>query len=201
MLNESGLWKRAALIQARRNFFIDRGYIEVETPLRLPVLIPEAHNEPVESGDHFLQNSPEICMKRLLAETGCQKIFQICKCFRKNERGDRHLPELTMLEWYRTRCDYLSLMDESEDMVIEVARASGHSGPLFVRGKNINLEKPLSRRTVADAFAQYAERMRIDPGSGKRNYAVVQAEDDLAAMGMVIGASWNGARAFTATSG
>ena len=55
--------------------------------------------------------------------------------------------------------------------------------------------------SVVDAFEKYARRMRIDAGSGKRNYAVVQAEDELAAMGMVIGAAWNGARAFTATSG
>ncbi|MBL4645542.1 MAG: 2-oxoacid:acceptor oxidoreductase subunit alpha, partial [Rhizobiales bacterium] len=55
--------------------------------------------------------------------------------------------------------------------------------------------------SIIDAFAKYAERMRIDPGSGKKNYAIVQAEDELAAMGMVVGASWNGARAFTATSG
>ncbi|WP_116365083.1 2-oxoacid:acceptor oxidoreductase subunit alpha [Parahaliea mediterranea] len=55
--------------------------------------------------------------------------------------------------------------------------------------------------SVVDAFEKYAKRLRIDPGTGARNYAIVQAEDELAAMGMVIGASWNGARAFTATSG
>ena len=55
--------------------------------------------------------------------------------------------------------------------------------------------------SVVDAFGQYAERMRIDAGTGKRNFAILQAEDELAAMGMVVGASWNGARAFTATSG
>ena len=55
--------------------------------------------------------------------------------------------------------------------------------------------------SVVDAFDKYAERMRIDAGTGRRNYAVVQAEDELAAIGIVIGASWNGARAFTATSG
>lgn len=55
--------------------------------------------------------------------------------------------------------------------------------------------------SVVDAFAQYAERMRIDAGTGKKNFAILQAEDELAAMGMVVGASWNGARAFTATSG
>jgi len=55
--------------------------------------------------------------------------------------------------------------------------------------------------SVVDAFEKYAKRMRIDPGTGRKNYAIVQAEDELAAIGMVLGASWNGARSFTATSG
>ncbi|WP_101760475.1 2-oxoacid:acceptor oxidoreductase subunit alpha [Oceanicoccus sp. KOV_DT_Chl] len=55
--------------------------------------------------------------------------------------------------------------------------------------------------SVVEGFEKYCKRLRIDPGSGKKNYAIVQAEDELAAIGMVIGASWNGARAFTATSG
>jgi lysyl-tRNA synthetase class 2 len=156
MLHESGLRKRAALIQAIRQFFIDRDYLEVDTPLRLPVLIPEAHNEPVESGDHFLQTSPEICMKRLLAEAGCRKIFQLCKCFRSKERGDRHLPEFTMLEWYRVGCDYLSLMDECEDLVVAVSQALGHRHPVCVNGKYIILDKPWDRLSVNDAFTQYA---------------------------------------------
>jgi lysyl-tRNA synthetase class 2 len=156
MLNESGLQKRAALIQSIRAFFINRGYLEVDTPARLPVLIPEAYNEPVESIDHFLQTSPEICMKRLVAEAGCQKIFQICKCYRKNERGGKHLPEFTMLEWYRTQCDYLSLMDECEDLITEVAEASGLRGNLTFKGVKVSLEKPWERLSVADAFARYS---------------------------------------------
>ena len=55
--------------------------------------------------------------------------------------------------------------------------------------------------SVVEAFERYCKRLRIDPASGKKNYAIVQAEDELAAIGMVIGAAWNGARAFTATSG
>ena len=55
--------------------------------------------------------------------------------------------------------------------------------------------------SVVDAFAKYAAKYRVDPETGKNNYAIVQAEDELAAIGMVMGASWNGARAFTATSG
>jgi 2-oxoglutarate ferredoxin oxidoreductase subunit alpha len=55
--------------------------------------------------------------------------------------------------------------------------------------------------SVAEAYERYCKRLRIDPGTGEKNYAMVQAEDELSAIGMVIGASWNGARAFTATSG
>ena len=55
--------------------------------------------------------------------------------------------------------------------------------------------------SVAEAFEKYCKRLRVDAGSGKKNFAIVQAEDELAAIGMVIGACWNGARAFTATSG
>lgn len=61
---------------------------------------------------------------------------------------------------------------------------------------------PLTPSTsVIEGFEKYANRLRIDPGSGDRRFCVAQAEDELAAIGMVIGASWNGARAFTATSG
>jgi 2-oxoglutarate ferredoxin oxidoreductase subunit alpha len=55
--------------------------------------------------------------------------------------------------------------------------------------------------SVVDAFGKYANKLRVDKETGKKNFAVVQAEDELAAIGMVIGASWNGARSFTATSG
>ena len=55
--------------------------------------------------------------------------------------------------------------------------------------------------SVAEAFQKYCEKYRVDPATGRHNYAIVQAEDELASIGMVVGAGWNGARAFTATSG
>jgi 2-oxoglutarate ferredoxin oxidoreductase subunit alpha len=55
--------------------------------------------------------------------------------------------------------------------------------------------------SVAEAFQKYCDKFRVDPETGKHNYAIVQAEDELASIGMVVGAGWNGARAFTATSG
>ena len=61
---------------------------------------------------------------------------------------------------------------------------------------------PLTPSTsVVDSFGRYCKRLRIDPGTGKKKYSIVQAEDELAAIGIAIGAGWNGARAFTATSG
>lgn len=115
------LHERATLFRAVRFFFEQRRYLEVETPIRNPVLIPEANIDPIGADGSFLQTSPELCMKRLLA-SGFEKIFQICKCFRKGERGGRHLPEFTMLEWYRTHADYQSLMTETAALLSFVAR-------------------------------------------------------------------------------
>jgi 2-oxoglutarate/2-oxoacid ferredoxin oxidoreductase subunit alpha len=74
-------------------------------------------------------------------------------------------------------------------------------GALYA-GATVAAWYPITPSTsVVEAFADYAERFRTDPATGRKNFAIVQAEDELAAMGMVIGASWNGVRAFTATSG
>ena len=99
----------------------------------------------------------------------------------------------------------LSLRLESRDLVGDSILIEGNTalalGALY-GGATVAAWYPLTPSTsVVDAFEKYAKRLRIDPGSGDRKYAVVQAEDELSAMGMVIGAGWNGARAFTATSG
>ena len=96
---KANLHLRARIIQAIRKFFTDDDYLEIDTPIRIPAPAPEAHIDAVVSDDQYLQTSPELCMKQLLA-AGFARIFQICKCFRQHERGRKHLPELTMLEWY-----------------------------------------------------------------------------------------------------
>nr|MDA8133072.1 EF-P lysine aminoacylase GenX [Desulfobacteraceae bacterium] len=111
---------RSLVIQAIRDFFTQNDFLEVETPIRCPAVIPEAQIDPVTSEGWFLQASPELCMKRLLSK-GWDRIFQICKCFRKNERGRHHLPELTMLEWYAKGHTYLDLMDQCEALVKFIA--------------------------------------------------------------------------------
>jgi len=155
MIPTHGLHLRAVLIQSLRTFFIDRGYLEVETPIRIPAPAPEAHIVPLTSEGWFLQTSPELCMKRLLA-AGIPKIFQICKCFRKGERGDRHLPEFTMLEWYAAQSDYRDLMTDCEALLRHLAAAMGKGGELEWQGRRIDLGPAWERITVAEAFQRYA---------------------------------------------
>ena len=77
---------RASMIALIREFFVANGYLEVETPVRIPAPAPEVHIDAQPSGSWYLQTSPELCMKRMVA-AGFDRIFQICKCFRKGERG------------------------------------------------------------------------------------------------------------------
>ena len=151
---KGALRTRAATIQAVRNFFIARGYLEVDTPLRIPAPAPEAHIDAIPSGAWFLQTSPEICMKRLLA-AGYERIFQICSCWRAEERGSRHLPEFTMLEWYRAGADYCDLMAECEDLFRSLATALLEKDRLVFNGGAVSLAPPWERLTVREAFRRH----------------------------------------------
>jgi lysyl-tRNA synthetase class 2 len=153
-LRQNNLRRRAEALQSTRSFFRERGFLEVETPIRLPVPLPEAHIDLIASEDGVLQPSPEICMKRLLA-AGYAKIFQICKCFRKAERGRRHLPEMTLLEWYAAREDYNDLMERTEQLILHIARGLGTTTTLSYQGHRIDLTPPWERLTVAEAFARH----------------------------------------------
>jgi lysyl-tRNA synthetase class 2 len=146
---------RATLIQVIREFFLSRNYLEVETPHRIPAPAPEAHIDAFPSGEWFLHTSPEICMKRMLA-AGYPKIFQICRCFRQHERGDLHLPEFTMLEWYRAGIDYRDLMEECEDLFLFLAGKMRGGTSMEYRGEKIDLEKPWQRISVKEALARFA---------------------------------------------
>jgi elongation factor P--(R)-beta-lysine ligase len=148
------LQTRAGIIQSVRLFFIQNGFMEVETPLRIPSPAPEENIEALPSGNWFLQTSPELCMKRMVA-AGYPRIFQISHCFRSDERGDKHLPEFTMLEWYVSGFDYHQLMDQCEAMILSVARDMGITA-ISRTNQKINLTPSWERITVADAFLKYA---------------------------------------------
>ena len=162
MLSPHSLRQRSKLLQAIRSFFVNRDYIEVDTPIRLPVLLPEAHIQPFTSDGWFLQTSPELCMKMLLAN-GCEQIFQLCHCFRKEECGQHHQTEFTMLEWYHRGWDYVDLMDECEDLFNTLAcKVPGldgvnSKGEIVYKERIISLEKPWGRLSLREAFLQFAD--------------------------------------------
>ena len=117
---------RAELLRRVRTFFLERGVLEVETP----ILSLYASTDPAleslavtyrvpgctDGRTYYLQTSPELSMKRLLA-AGTGPIFQVCKVFRGGERGRRHNPEFSLLEWYRPGFTYGELMDEVAALV------------------------------------------------------------------------------------
>ena len=113
---------RADLLRVLRRFFVDRGVLEVETPLLSQGTIPDAGIDvfrlpgEADEPDRYLQTSPESAMKRLLA-AGSGDIFQICKAFRQGEAGRHHNPEFTLLEWYRVGWDHAALMREVAELL------------------------------------------------------------------------------------
>jgi lysyl-tRNA synthetase class 2 len=145
---------RARTVQAVRDFFIGKDYLEIETPCRIPAPAPEEHIDAQISGNWYLQTSPELCMKRLLT-AGYPRIFQICKCFRQNERGSKHLPELTMLEWYTSETDYFDMMAQTEDLVYFVAENINSGNHLVYQGNKIDLNKPWPKISVAEVFEKF----------------------------------------------
>jgi lysyl-tRNA synthetase class 2 len=145
------LTERARIIQEIRNFFIHRGYLEVETPHRIPANAPEAHIDIVASGPWALHTSPELAMKRLLA-AGYEQLFQLCRVWREGERGQNHLPEFTLLEWYRAGVDYHALMTECMELFFVLVP----EGRLSRQGRMIDLSMPWQRLTVSEAFSRYA---------------------------------------------
>lgn len=159
MLNLEGLHLRAALLRSIRSYFLQHHFLEVDTPIRQPVMIPESNIQAISAGSWFLQTSPEQCMKRLLAR-GCTKIFQICPCFRAEERGRKHLEEFTMLEWYRVGGDYRDLMHDCREMiryVIQDLSGNPQFRALILRScfGNMDLERPWEEMSVETAFIKY----------------------------------------------
>lgn len=149
------LLRRAQILNAIRLFFAKNDYLEIETPLRIPAPAPERHIDAEPSGNWFLHTSPELCMKRLLA-AGYERIFQICKCFRSKERGRRHLPELTLLEWYTANADYDQMMQQTQDLILFSARRLNGGDRLTYQGRELNLTKPWQRMSVEEAFDRFA---------------------------------------------
>lgn len=113
----AALWKRA------RNFFDERGFFEVATPILSHDVLVDLYVEPIgvalDREPFFLQTSPEFAMKRLLA-SGATRIYQIAHAFRRGDRGRLHNVEFTLLEWYRVGDGYAEGVNLLADLAAEL---------------------------------------------------------------------------------
>src|SRR4030081_894498 len=157
------LMARAAITRALRAWFDEQGFAEAETGILQVSPGNETHlhapRTELTRGDgtratRYLRTSPEFAAKKLLA-AGEEKIFEFARVFRDRERGDLHLPEFTMLEWYSANGSYDAVMADSIVIIAHAARATG-IGQFSFRGRIADPFAEPELMTVAAAFERFA---------------------------------------------
>jgi elongation factor P--(R)-beta-lysine ligase len=157
------LMARSAITRAIRAWFDEQGFAEVETGILQVSPGNETHLHAPRTelvgpdggrATRYLRTSPEFSCKKLLA-AGEQKIFEFARVFRDRERGDLHLAEFTMLEWYRAHASYDAVMADSIVIVAHAARATGIERFSF-RGSSADPFAEPELLTVAAAFERFA---------------------------------------------
>ena len=155
---------RSAITKAVRAWFDEQGFSEVETAILQISPGNETHlhapRTELTGGDgaratRYLRTSPEFAAKKLLA-AGETKIFEFARVFRDRERGDLHLPEFTMLEWYRADASYDAVMADTIVVIAHAAHATG-IGRFSFRGREADPFAEPELLTVAAAFERFAE--------------------------------------------
>jgi len=154
---------RNAIVRATRAWFDEQGFTEVETSIlqvspgnetHLHAPRTELAGPQGQRAVRYLRTSPEFACKKLLAG-GETKIFEFARVFRDRERGHLHLPEFTMLEWYRANASYDAVMADSVVVIAHAAQATG-IGQFSFRGKSADPFAEPVLLTVAAAFERFA---------------------------------------------
>ena len=154
---------RNAITRALRGWFDEQGFAEVETGIlqvspgnETHLHAPRTELTRADGGraSRYLRTSPEFACKKLLA-AGESKIFELARVFRDRERGDLHLPEFTMLEWYRANAGYDAVMADSIVIIAHAAQATG-IGQFSFRGRIADPFAEPELLTVAAAFERFA---------------------------------------------
>jgi lysyl-tRNA synthetase, class II len=157
---------RSRMIQTIREFFVARGFLEVETPMMQPIPGGAAarpfvtHHNALDM-QLFLRIAPELYLKRLVVG-GMEKVFEVNRNFRNEGISTRHNPEFTMLEFYEAYRDYRYLMDLTEELLREVAQKLTGTTTLSYQGESIELGQPFDRLTMPQAIAKYNPRFAPD---------------------------------------
>ncbi|MET0440703.1 MAG: lysine--tRNA ligase [Casimicrobiaceae bacterium] len=151
--------KRSQIVQAIREFFVVRGYLEVETPMMHPIPGGAAarpfrtHHNALDM-DLYLRIAPELYLKRLVVG-GLEKVFEINRNFRNEGISTRHNPEFTMLEFYEAYRDYHYLMDLTEELIRGLAQQVLGMTAISYQGQSIDLAAKFDRLTMAEAIHKY----------------------------------------------
>ncbi len=181
------LLARRDITRAIRAWFDEQGFVEVETGILQISPGNETHlhapRTELTGGDgsrvsRYLRTSPEFACKKLLA-AGEQKIFEFARVFRDRERGDLHLPEFTMLEWYRANAGYDAIMADTIVVIAHAAQATG-IGSFSFRGKDCDPFAEPELLTVASAFDRFSGidlLATIRGGEGDRAALAAAAKD------------------------
>ncbi len=159
---------RAAIVQYIRNFFNERAYIEVETPM-MQVIPGGATARPFVTHhnaldmDLFLRIAPELYLKRLVVG-GFDRVFEINRNFRNEGLSTRHNPEFTMLEFYQAYADYQDFMNLTEQLLREIAEnVIGQTTIASADGEDTyDFSKPFERMTMEESIARYNQDIYAD---------------------------------------
>ena len=151
--------RRSQIVQAIREFFVARGYLEVETPMMHPIPGGAAarpfvtHHNALDM-QLYLRIAPELYLKRLVVG-GLERVFEVNRNFRNEGISTRHNPEFTMLEFYEAYRDYRYLMDLTEELLRTVAHRVLGTTTVSYQGETIDLGGPFDRLTMAEAIHKY----------------------------------------------
>ncbi len=178
------LLARGAVIRAVRAWFEEQGFIEIETAIlqvspgnetHLHAPRTELRRADGSRATCYLRTSPEFACKKLLAARE-RKIFEFARVFRDGERGDLHLPEFTMLEWYRADAGYDAVMADSIVVIAHAAQATG-IGRFSFRGKTADPFAEPELLTVAAGFERFAgiDLLATIAADGKADRAALAA--------------------------
>jgi lysyl-tRNA synthetase class 2 len=163
---------RSRVIRRLREFLEARGFVEVETPMMQPIpggaaARPFVTHHNALDVDLYLRVSPELYLKRLVVG-GLERVYEINRNFRNEGIDTTHVPEFTMLEFYQAYATYRELMDLTEEMVVDVARAVTGGTTVGYRGDTIELAPPWPRRTMVELVAErtgVAPERLLDPAT------------------------------------
>ncbi len=159
--------RRSRIVQAVRSFLVDRGYLEVETPMMHPIPGGAAarpfvtHHNTLDM-ELFLRIAPELYLKRLVVG-GLDKVFEINRNFRNEGISPRHNPEFTMIEFYEAYRDYRYLMDLTEQMFRHVAEQATGSTVVTYQGRELDFGKPFHRLTIVQAILTHCPQYKDQP--------------------------------------